>query len=192
MNPEFEHLGEWLRYWRKQSGYTQAALGEAVGVSKQHISNLERRQQHGTSGAESNASIELLDKLSRLFKRSIREARILAGYERQNHIDTVEEALNSVMFFDQKGLNESERQEIRPLLEIADREIERIVSRPTHRQPSKVLASKTQSTARKRDKIDEAIDAALGFMGKPVSEADRKRIREIIEKRSAGKSDEDE
>jgi transcriptional regulator with XRE-family HTH domain len=126
MGEKFKNLGEWLQHWRKQFGYTQLALGEAVGVSKQHISNLERRQQHATSGAESNASIELLDKLSRLFKRPIKEARILAGYEKANHIDTIEEALDSALFFDQKGLSEADRVKLRPLLEVADREIDRL------------------------------------------------------------------
>jgi hypothetical protein len=54
------------------------------------------------------------------------------------------------------------------------------------------LPQVARSGKKKRDEIDEAIDAALGFMGKPVSEADRKRIREIIEKRSAKKSGKDE
>jgi hypothetical protein len=39
-----------------------------------------------------------------------------------------------------------------------------------------------QSKPRKRDKIDEAIDAALAYGGGPISEADRKKIREILEK----------
>jgi hypothetical protein len=46
------------------------------------------------------------------------------------------------------------------------------------RQPPLVA----RSSKKKRDKIDEAIDAALAFGGGPISEADRKKIREILEK----------
>jgi transcriptional regulator with XRE-family HTH domain len=126
MTPRFKNLAEWLRYWRSEFNMTQPEVGEAVGVSKQHISNLERQQQHATSGAESRPSIEVVDKLARLFKRPIREARILAGYEKDTHIDTIEEALDSALFFDQKGLSEADRAVLRPLLEVADREIERL------------------------------------------------------------------
>jgi transcriptional regulator with XRE-family HTH domain len=126
MTLRHKNLGDWLKYWRKEFRMTQPEVGEAVGVSKQHISNIERQQQHATSGAESKPSIEVVDKLSRLFKRPIKEARILAGYERQNHIDTVEEALDNALFFDQKGLSEADKEKIRPFLEMMDREIERL------------------------------------------------------------------
>lgn len=126
MTLRHKNLAEWLRYWRDQFDMTQIEVGEAVGVSKQHISNLERQQQHATSGAESRPSIEVVDKLARLFNRPLREARILAGYEKNTQIDTIEEALDSALFFDQKGISESDREKLRPLLEVADREIERL------------------------------------------------------------------
>lgn len=139
MKTEFENLGEWLRHWRKQFGFTQTALGLAVGVSKQHISNLERRQQHGTSGAESNASIELLDKLSHLFKRPIKEARILAGYEPRNHVATVEQALDASLYWDLKGLGEAEKEALRPILEMLDREAERLAKLPKRKGPRQIV-----------------------------------------------------
>ena len=40
----------------------------------------------------------------------------------------------------------------------------------------------TRSKTGKRDKIDEAIDAALAYGGGPISDIDRQRIREILEK----------
>lgn len=188
MTLRHKNLAEWLKYWRKEFNLTQAEVGDVVGVSKQHISNLERQQQHATSGAESRPSIEVVDKLARLFNRPIREARILADYEKDAHIDTIEEALDSALFFDQKGLSEDDKAILRPLLEVADREIERLLSQPTHTKPSRAPTSTIRSPIRKQDKIDEAIDTALAFGGKPVSEKDRQTIREIIEKREAEKS----
>lgn len=153
MTAAFKNLAEWLRHWRNEFGYTQTALGQAVGVSKQHISNLERRQQHATSGAESNASIELLDKLSRLFKRPIKEARILAGYEKQNHIKTVEQALDATLYWDQLGLGEAEKETLRPILEMLDREAARLANLPKRRGPQKVVDIKdVESEASKSDR----------------------------------------
>jgi hypothetical protein len=47
-----------------------------------------------------------------------------------------------------------------------------------------------QSKPRKRDKIDQVIDASLAYGGGPISEADRKKIRESLEKQSDEESEE--
>lgn len=75
-----EQFGEWLRRWRNEQGFTQDEVGRAIGVSKQHISNLERGQLHYQSGTQARASIEVVDKLAKLFGRPISEARDAAGY----------------------------------------------------------------------------------------------------------------
>lgn len=75
-----EKFGEWLRRWRSEKGLTQEEAGRAIGVSKQHISNLERGQMHYQSGSQARASIEVVDKLAKLFGRPISEARDAAGY----------------------------------------------------------------------------------------------------------------
>lgn len=127
MTLRYENFAEWLRHWRREFGLTQIETGKAVGVSKQHISNLERQQQHATSGAYSKPSIEVVDKLARLFKRPIREARDLAFKTESNHIPgTVEEALKDMLFFDQKGLSPKDIETLRPFFEMMDREIDRV------------------------------------------------------------------
>jgi len=111
-----------------------------------------------------------------------------AGYSKNSDADTIEEALDDAQFFDRKGLSEHDRTELRPLLEVADREIERMLSRHPGTQLSKAPTSKVRSLPKKRDKIDEAIDAALAYGGGPISEADRKKIREILENQSDDES----
>jgi len=49
-------------------------------------------------------------------------------------------------------------------------------------EESKPAPKLIQPPTRKRDKIDEAIDAALAYGGGPISDIDRQRIREILEK----------
>jgi transcriptional regulator with XRE-family HTH domain len=173
MTLRHKNLAEWLKYWRDQFDMTQIEVGEAVGVSKQHISNLERQQQHATSGAESRPSIDVVDKLARLFNRPVREARILAGYEKNSRVDTIEEALNSALFFDQKGLSESDREKLRPLLEVADREVERLQREMKESEPVRVI----------RPNSREDVERAIG--GEAVEELNDRPTRPGARKRGA-------
>jgi hypothetical protein len=52
------------------------------------------------------------------------------------------------------------------------------------KEPHPPTPKVVQSKPRKRDKIDEVIDAALAYGGGPISDADRKKIREILENQS--------
>src|SRR5262249_1667752 len=129
-------------------------------------------------------------KLARLFKRPIWEARVLAGYEKHTPIKTIEEALKATPFFEQNELDEADIEYLRPYLEMLDREVEWLLSQPKHTKPSRVPRVKIRSSTRKRDAIDEAIDAALAFGGGPVSDKDRQLIREILERQDAEESGE--
>lgn len=80
MDKNLDNFGEWLRARRLESGLTQEDVGRAVGVSKQHISNIERSQVHYESGSPSRPSIVVVDKLAKLFNRPKTEARDAAGY----------------------------------------------------------------------------------------------------------------
>jgi hypothetical protein len=57
-----------------------------------------------------------------------------------------------------------------------------LTARHTRKGYPKQPRAQLHAAPKKRDKIDAAIDAALGFTGKPVSEQDRKKIRDILEK----------
>jgi len=52
----------------------------------------------------------------------------------------------------------------------------------SQKRSAKQPGAQLRSAPRQKDEIDKAIDAALSYGGKPVSEADRKTIREVLEK----------
>jgi hypothetical protein len=56
------------------------------------------------------------------------------------------------------------------------------------KEPHPPTPKVVQSKPRKRDKIDEVIDAALAYGGGPISDTDRKKIREILENQSGEES----
>jgi transcriptional regulator with XRE-family HTH domain len=179
-----ETFGRKLQRWRESANITQAELARRVEVSPTYISNLERDFSPTAKGGKPQPSVETCDKIARALGVKVAEVRLAAGYAPQGaHADTIEEALEMASYFEHKGLSEANKEELRPLLQVADREVERLVSRP---HPASQLRSSTpkvtQSSARKRDKIDELIDSALRFGGRPISDADRKIIREILEK----------
>jgi len=79
-NPS-NQLGEWLRTWRKEAELGQAALGKKVGVTKQHISNLERGEVSTYTGEAIRPSFDLALKLAKALKRPVSEVCALAGYD---------------------------------------------------------------------------------------------------------------
>lgn len=179
-------FGRWVRHWRKEFGYKQEELGEKVGVTKQYISNIENASPSSYTGEPSRPDIEIVDKLASTFRRPLKEARDLAGYGFPGpEPDTIKEVLDRDMYFDRKGLTETDRATLRPLLEVADREIERLTSQHPQKEASttRTPTSITRSHARQRDAIDEALDAAMTFGGKPLSEKDRQTVRETVEER---------
>jgi transcriptional regulator with XRE-family HTH domain len=178
-------FGRWVRRWRKEFGYSQEELGEKVGVKKAYISNIENASPSSYTGEPTRPDIEVVDKLASAFQRPFKEARDLAGYGFPGpEPNTIEEVLDRDMYFDRKGLSESDREELRSVLKIADREVERLLSIHEGTKPTKLPTSITRSPIKQRDRIDELIDNALRFGGKPVSDEDRKKIREILEKQS--------
>jgi transcriptional regulator with XRE-family HTH domain len=184
----WQSVGRKIRERREELGLTQEAAGKRAKMKRQQWNRIEQ-------GASTKRPT-----LFRIAKALELEPEIVldwAGFKLKSErarVDTIEESLDATSYFERKGLSEADKEKIRPLLEVADREVERLRSQPTHRPhtregepPSRTPTTKIQSPIRKRDKIDEAIDAALGFAGKPVSEADRKKIREILEKQDAEK-----
>jgi|SRR5882672_256385 len=160
----------------------QAEIARLAGLSRTTISQIVGKKPNSTTGKLILPERETVDRIAKAFGDSPSKARRAAGYSDGDQADTVEEALDSALYFDHKGLNESDREELRPLLEVADREVERMLSRPERTKSSKLPASKIRSLPRKRDAIDELIDNALRFGGRPISDLDRQRIREILEK----------
>jgi hypothetical protein len=189
-------FGEELDRRMKQARIGFAELSRLTGgaISTGYISDIVRAGR-GDSQKYFRLGREKVVTLAKAIKWNTNEALDFAGFKSAApaHAETIEEALEMASYFEHKGLNESDREELRPVLKIADREVERILSRPHHSERQKPSDPKViQSKPRKRDKIDEAIDAALSYGGKPVSDEDRKRIREILERQLAEKVDKDE
>lgn len=85
MKANQNQFGEWLRAWRKELGLTQSEVAEAVGKTKQHISNLERQQAHYASGGFAKPSIELVDGLAKLTLSARRKLQASALIEMRSH-----------------------------------------------------------------------------------------------------------
>ena len=80
MESASDHFGQWLRKWRKQIGLTQQQLADSVGVTKSHISNIERGKSSSATSAPPKPSLKIIDKIALVLKRPIEEAREVAGY----------------------------------------------------------------------------------------------------------------
>lgn len=177
-------FGQKLKRWREAAHVSQAELARRMDVSPTWVSNLERDFSPSAKDGKPQPSIETCDKIARALGVRVAEVRLAAGYApKGNQADTIEEALDSALYFDRKGLSELDRATLRPLLEVADREVERLTSQQAPTKLTRTPTSTTRSPVRKRDDIDEAVDMALTFGGKPVSEKDRQTVREIIERR---------
>ncbi len=194
MSDSDNQFGEWLRKWRKDADLSQEELGERVGVTKQHISNLERGEVSTYTGESIRPSFDLTLKLAKALGRPVKEACDLAGYElpansQQEPPDTVEEALKNSFFFDQAGLSERAIENLRPLLRVVDREVERLKEAPEVIEEPKRVPTKTGSMSplkpKRRRVIEEAIDNALGSKGEPLSEKDRATVRKVLQEDEA-------
>jgi transcriptional regulator with XRE-family HTH domain len=81
-------------------------------------------------------------------------------------------------------LPEEQRKNVLTMVEALYKSRPQQDAKPTHKERSKSSAPKViRSISKGRDAIDEAIDAALAYGGKPISDKDRQTIREILEKR---------
>lgn len=110
----------------KRTGIKQAELARRAKVKPQTISKIVGKKPHSLTGKLLLPSRETVERIARAIGDPVSKARQAAGYSPNGHGDTIEEILDSALFFDQKGLSESDRAKLRPLLEVADREIDRL------------------------------------------------------------------
>jgi transcriptional regulator with XRE-family HTH domain len=86
-----------------------------------------------------------------------------------------------IWYFSQ--LPEEQRQDVLTTVEALYKRRREQNAKPIRKERSKSSTSKiVQSSPKRRDAIDEAIDVALAYGGGPISDIDRQRIREILEK----------
>ena len=113
-------VGQKIRERREELGLTQEAAGKRAKMKRQQWNRIEQ-------GASTKRPT-----LFRIAKALELEPEIVldwAGFKLtsgRGQVDTLEEALNNALFFDQKGLSEADREKIRPLLQVVDREIDRL------------------------------------------------------------------
>jgi len=105
----------------------RTALNGAEVISQGYISDI-LRVGRGDSKKYFRLQRDKVVRLARAVEWSVHEALDFAGFKsaKRAHVDTIEEALDNALFFDQKGLSEADREKIRPLLEVVDREIDRL------------------------------------------------------------------
>lgn len=129
MTESNNQFGDWLRSAREELGLTQDELGERVGVKKQHISNLERGEK-SSSGKVARPSYDLAMKLASVFNWSASELLEMAGLKKNEQLsqpaETVEEVLRSAFLYGGKPFSDEEIAQLRPYMEMLDREIDRV------------------------------------------------------------------
>ena len=127
-----ETLGELISSKLIELGWSNAELARRTGFSTTYIGNLARNVAPGTkTGKPKRIPDDTVERVAVALNISIDRARIAAGLAEKERptLNTVEEALNSASFFDQKGISEEDRKDLRPLLETADRMIELLKDR---------------------------------------------------------------
>jgi transcriptional regulator with XRE-family HTH domain len=120
----WQSVGRKIRERRDELGLTQEAAGKRAKMKRQQWNRIEQ-------GASTKRPT-----LLRIAKALELKPEIVldwAGFKLngvRTDANTVEEALDSALFFDQKGLSEEDLETIRPLLEGVDRVIDRLSKSP--------------------------------------------------------------
>lgn len=71
----------------------------------------------------------------------------------QAKVKTIEETLDATLYWDSKGLGEDDKETLRPILEMLDREAERLAKLPKRKGSQKIIDIKdVESEARKTDR----------------------------------------
>lgn len=119
-SPEnWQRFGEWMLGRRQLLGLSQEKAAELAGIHRQQWYRIE-------NGASTKRSTVL--SIAAVLQVTPEEA-ISIAYgvgEPTGPADSIEDALKNAMFFDGKGLSDEDLAKIRPLLEVVDREVERL------------------------------------------------------------------
>jgi transcriptional regulator with XRE-family HTH domain len=132
-NGQQETLGELISNRLLELGWSNAELARRTGFSTTYIGNLARDIAPGTkTGKPKRIPDETVERIAKALDVSVDRARAAAGLSKKEYTapKTVEEALDSAMFFDQKGLSEKDKATLRPYLELLDREVGRLSHPP--------------------------------------------------------------
>jgi transcriptional regulator with XRE-family HTH domain len=124
-----ETLGKLITSRLLELGWSNAELARRTGFSTTYIGNLARDVAPGTkTGKPKRIPDETVERIARALNIPIDRARTAAGLsKKERHTpQTVEQALDASSYFELRGLGEAERERLRPILEMLDREAERL------------------------------------------------------------------
>ena len=134
----------------KRTGVKQAELARRAKVKPQTISKIVGKKPHSLTGKLLLPSRETVERIAKALDDPVSKARRAAGYSENDQVETVEQALDATLYWDQKGLGEAEKEMLRPILEMLDREAERLSKIPARKGPKKVVdIDEVPSQARK-------------------------------------------
>lgn len=119
---KWQRFGRWVLDKRNQGGWTQEACAERADMQRQQWGRIEK----GAPTKEITV-MRVADALEADREEALRIIRSPSPSHLENgQTATVEEALKTAFFFDQKGLSQKDIEKIRPLMEVTDREIDRL------------------------------------------------------------------
>lgn len=116
----WKSFGREVRKRREELGLTQEAAGKRAQMKRQQWNRIEQ-------GASTKRPTLL--RIAKALELKPEVVLDWAGFKLDGgraHIETVEEALDAILFFDRKGLSNADKEKLRPLLEMVDREAERL------------------------------------------------------------------
>lgn len=128
----------------------QADIARLTGLSRTTVSQIVGKKPNSTTGKLILPARETVDRIAKAFGDKPAVARRAAGYADGNdQVKTVEQALDATLYWDQKGLGDAEKEKLRPILEMLDREAERL----SMRSPQKIVdIREVESDAEKSDR----------------------------------------
>ena len=106
----------------KRTGLRQRDIVKSTGLSRATVSNYVGCKPNTATGKPMLPERETVDKIAYAFGDPPALARQAAGYSANGEEDTIEGALEG--YFSRKGLGEEQKDRIRPVLEMLEREID--------------------------------------------------------------------
>jgi transcriptional regulator with XRE-family HTH domain len=124
----------------ERTGIKQAELARRTKLTPQLINQIVNKKPHGLTGKLLLPGRETVDKIAKAFGDTPTKARRAAGYSDINgSIETIEQLLDASLYWEAKGLSDEDKEKIRPLLELIDREMERLAGLPRQHDPKKIV-----------------------------------------------------
>jgi hypothetical protein len=134
-----ESFADYMIEAMARTGLRQKDIVKSTRLSRTTISNLVGKKPSSATGKLMLPERETVDKIAKAFGDPPAKARLAAGYSESDQVETVEQALDATLYWDQKGLGEAEKEMLRPILEMLDREAERLANLPKRKGPKEIV-----------------------------------------------------